>query len=74
MCCEKQKIVSIMGKCSDTFNLECIEEGVDYNGYVPKDIGMGCDDEIYFDYCLNCGKIQGDFPKELTPQIYRREG
>lgn len=74
MCCDDRKIVSIFGKCSDMFNLQCSEEEVDYNGYVPKDIGIGRGDDIEFSYCLNCGKIQDDFPKTLTPQIYRREG
>jgi len=36
------------------------------NDYVPGDFGIGGGDYIRFDYCLECGKIQGDFPLEIT--------
>jgi len=41
---------------------------VDFNGaqrddYVPGDIGISDnEDYISFDYCLECGKVQGKFP------------
>jgi hypothetical protein len=36
--------------------------GKEGDGYVPDDIGIGGGDYITFTYCLDCGKIQGDFP------------
>ncbi len=65
MCCEKPKIVTAEGHCVDSFCLVCREEGINYDGYVPTGIGIGGGDEMSFDYCINCGKIQGDFPKSL---------
>lgn len=67
MCCENPKIVSVSGKCADLFNLEA--EGVAYKGYVPGGIGIGSGDYITFSYCLSCGKIQDDFPKELILEV-----
>ena len=31
-------------------------------GYVPENLNIGGGDYIEFTYCLQCGKIQGDFP------------
>jgi hypothetical protein len=30
--------------------------------YVPSDLGIGGGDDVQFDYCLDCGQIQGKFP------------
>jgi len=59
--CESQRVVSIMGKTSDMFAMTS-EKGESYEGYVPDNIGIGSGDYIEFDYCLNCGQIQGSFP------------
>jgi hypothetical protein len=32
------------------------------HGYVPRDLGIGGGDDVHFDYCLDCGQIQGKFP------------
>jgi hypothetical protein len=29
---------------------------------VPDDIGLDGGDYLCFDYCLQCGKVQGEFP------------
>jgi hypothetical protein len=34
----------------------------DYDGYVPGDMGIGAGDYIEFEFCGDCGQIQGDFP------------
>jgi hypothetical protein len=36
--------------------------GRHYHGYVPRDLGFGGSDDVQFDYCLDCGQIQGQFP------------
>jgi hypothetical protein len=33
------------------------------DGYVPDDIGIGSGDYVDFNYCLQCGQIQDEFPK-----------
>ena len=35
-------------------------------GYVPRDLGIGGGDDVQFDYCLDCGQIQGKFPLPRT--------
>lgn len=34
--------------------------------YVPKDMNIGGGDYIRFSYCLDCGKIQNEFPLPKT--------
>jgi len=33
-----------------------------YNDYVPEDLNIGGADHISMTVCLDCGKIQGEFP------------
>lgn len=62
--CKSNRVICYTAKCSDL----CFTEykGKDYDGYVPR-----VDDDIdkYGDYlqpaiCLECGKVQGEFPKK----------
>jgi hypothetical protein len=34
--------------------------------YLPSDLGIGGGDDSEFDYCLDCGQIQGTFPMPPT--------
>lgn len=64
--CKSKRVASINAKCSD---LCCWSIGDKYHdGYVPKDIGFKdkYGDYVEFDYCLDCGQIQGKFPLPLT--------
>ena len=63
--CESGRVASLSGKCSDMFGLDMGDLTVE-NDYVPGDFGIGGGDYIQFAYCLDCGKIQGDFPLEET--------
>lgn len=58
--CKADRVASINAKCSDL----CFAEynGKEKDGYVPKDMGIGGGDYVEIDYCLECGRIQGDFP------------
>lgn len=59
--CSSSRIASISAKCSDCFSMRYQLE--DYNGYVPDNIGIGGGDYVEFNYCLECGVIQGSqFP------------
>ena len=60
--CESNRIMSISGKCSDLFNAEF--KGKEHSGYVTREVGIGGGDYITFDFCLECGCIQDQFPKE----------
>ena len=62
--CESKQIVSIGSKSSDCNAINIGEN--EHEGYVPRDIGIGGGDYIEFDYCLDCGQIQGEFPLPFT--------
>jgi hypothetical protein len=56
--------MSISAKCSDQFEAQMGD--LDYDGDVPRDLGIGGGDYVRFDYCLECGQLQGDFALPLT--------
>ena len=62
--CKSTRLLEITSKVSDRCNVESKEK--EHYGYVPSDIGLGGGDYVEFDYCLNCGKIQGEFPLPLA--------
>lgn len=62
--CDSVRIISVDGKVSDLCSLEY--KGDEYFGYVPvehKEICLSCNENMLnFRYCLDCGKLQGEFP------------
>lgn len=62
--CESDRITFISAKCSDMCYVNINQEEND--GNVPYDMGIGGGDFIKFDYCLECGQIQGEFPLDVT--------
>lgn len=64
--CGSKRVASVTAKCSDMFGMTIGEK--EYNGYVPSDIGIGdkYGDYVEFNYCLDCGQIQGKFPLDKT--------
>ena len=58
--CGNDRILSLSGKTSDMFYGEYKNHEID--SYVPSDIGIGGGDYIEFNYCLECGQIQGTWP------------
>ena len=69
--CNSDRVISIMGKTSDCYNHTY--KGKDYEGYVPENIGIGGDDYIEFEYCLECGQIQNTFPMSDPDVDYNDE-
>ena len=70
--CSSERVLRVGGKTSDMFSASGEEAGPngEYDGYVPTDIGIATHDDygdyINFRYCLDCGKIQGEFPISKT--------
>lgn len=62
--CKSERVAFINAKCSDCCSWGVGDESDD--GYVPTDMGVGGDDYIEFDFCLECGQIQGEFPLPPT--------
>ena len=55
--CHSERVASLTAKCSDLCG---VTYGVaEHDGYVPSDMGIGGGDYVEFDWCLDCGKIQG---------------
>lgn len=62
--CSSERVAGIGAKCSDLCNWSIGDNQDD--GYVPNDMGIGGGDYIDFEFCLNCGQIQGKFPLPPT--------
>jgi hypothetical protein len=62
--CESPRILHVSAHGRDC-NYFRINE-FDYDGYVPPDLGVGNGDDVEFSVCLNCGQMQGSFPREKT--------
>ena len=60
--CKSERILNVIAKCSDLSVMQF--NGIEHEGYVPRDVGLGNGDYIEFDVCLDCGKVQGTFPLE----------
>lgn len=70
--CDSKRIMSVSGKCSDMFSAQYKEMG--YEGYVLANLNISDnEDYIDFDFCLNCGKIQGEFPVEVPLELLEEE-
>ena len=62
--CYSTMFLSVLAKCYDMCTVGHEEKGV--TGYVPSGIGLGDNPNfVEFSYCMNCGKIHGDFPIQL---------
>jgi len=62
--CGSKRVMSISSKASDCSSWSIGENSQD--GYLPRDLGIGGGDYVDFSYCLDCGKIQGEFPHPET--------
>ena len=60
--CGSSRIAHLDARCKDQFYWKS-DKGDEYEGYacIPGS-AMGQGDNVTFDYCLECGRIQGDFP------------
>lgn len=59
--CGSERVMSTSAKCSDLCFVQF--QGQEKDGYVPRDCGIGGGDYVEFNHCLDCGKIQGEFPQ-----------
>lgn len=63
--CASHRVAHIYGHCSGNsdFALGDKKRG---DTYLPDKIGVGGGDDIDFDYCLDCGQVQGTWPLAPT--------
>ena len=65
MRCGSARVAHISAKHSDTFSFICDADGVEIEGdYAPDVEGLCEGDYTDFHVCLECGQMQGDFPKD----------
>jgi len=61
--CKSGRTVFVSGKCADRFFNSITENP----SYVPTDMNIGYEsDYLEFEYCLDCGQIQGNWPLPQT--------
>jgi len=60
--CKSERVLEVSAKCSDTCSASF--NGVEHQGYVPESLGIDDgEDYVYFKVCLECGQMQGVWPK-----------
>ena len=64
MCeCGGNRIARVSAKCSDLCWVQVPHLDAEKDGYVPRNIGLGDEsDYVDVDFCLDCGRLQGNFP------------
>jgi len=63
--CKSERVLDVTAKCSDLCFVRMGDK--EHDGYVPTDCGIG--DEGFGDYveikvCLECGQLQGKWPRK----------
>jgi hypothetical protein len=69
--CKSERVASVSGKTSDMCSVYLGEN--EKEGYVPSNMNIGGGDYIEFEYCLDCGQIQGEFPLQPTELDQKEE-
>jgi len=70
--CGSDRVAEISGKCSDLCWVKVGNK--EHDGYVPWDMQIGGGDYVEFNYCLDCGQIQGTFPLPPAKIEFEDEG
>ena len=65
--CRSERLMNVNAKCSDMCSLTCGD--MERHDYVPDFIEIGGGDYVNFEYCLDCGQIQGEFPVEEFDEL-----
>lgn len=63
--CQSTRILEVSSKASDLHSWSIGNYGCE-DGYLPDDFGIGGGDYIDFSLCLDCGKVDGEFPLPVT--------
>lgn len=64
--CGSNRMADISGKCSDMSDFSIPSQGIEKDGYVPSDAGIGGGDYIEIGYCMDCGQMEGEWPLPKT--------
>lgn len=68
--CNSENIIHMSCPTDMKCRIEDVNSGNKFIGVCIKDIGLGeFEDYISFSYCLNCGRIQDNFPKFMPNEL-----
>ena len=62
--CSSERVAYVNAKCRDLCYVSI--QNLEHDGYVPADMNIGGGDYVRFEYCLDCGQIQGEFPSVIS--------
>ena len=65
--CDSERILELNAKCSDRCSANLGEGSSE--GYAPRITGICGGDYINPSVCMDCGKVQGEFPKETPDEL-----
>lgn len=64
MSCGSERLAEVTGKTSDMCHIRIGD--TEHDGYVPEGMNIGSGDYLEFDLCLDCGRINSDWPVPPT--------
>ena len=59
--CSSERVLRVSAKADDLCHV--VLDGKEHEGYMPHDAGIGGGDYVEFKLCLDCGQVQGAFPR-----------
>jgi hypothetical protein len=62
--CKSHRVASASSHGSDMQSFSI--GSASHDGYLPDDVGIGGDDDLEIEYCLDCGQLQGEWPLPLS--------
>lgn len=65
--CNSKRVLSLMSHASDRHVAEL--NGKEKIGYAPEIQGICGGDDTNLDICLDCGQVQGIFPKSKVEEL-----
>ena len=70
--CGSTTFLNICGHCNDSFTMQYKDKK--YIGYVPA-ILFPSSDDVEFDLCIKCGRLQGEFPisEEFILSLFEKD-
>ena len=70
MCvCGSERLMTVSAKCSDLCHISLPEGEIE--GYVPDDLNIGGGDYVRIEVCMDCGRVQGEWP--LPQDVGKKE-
>jgi len=69
--CNAVALINVSGKTSDLNFFRHLHR--EYDGYVLAGMGIGSGDYLEFTFCINCGLIQGTWPKKIHGAIVTKK-